>query len=105
MKADYLRYIFECLHGDNGIFFKDPRPPKKDGYNAYLDERKANEVNDFFIQANLRESEISCELSDKDFHISSNKQKSKNNVRQIITENLRDRKDMSFMDFFEIEVN
>ena len=73
MKADYLRYIFECLHGDNGIFFKDPRPPKKDGYNAYLDERKANEVNDFFIQANLRESEISCELSDKDFHISSNK--------------------------------
>jgi hypothetical protein len=28
MKADYLRNIYECCHGDNGIFFKDPRPPR-----------------------------------------------------------------------------
>lgn len=68
MKADYLRYIFECLHGDNGIFFKDPRPPKKDGYNAYMDERLGEEIADVFIQANLKEHEITCELCDVDFH-------------------------------------
>jgi len=68
MKADYLRFIFECLHGDNGIFFKDPRPPKAEGYNDYMDKRRGDEIVDVYIQVNLKEHELTCELCDVDYH-------------------------------------
>lgn len=50
MKADYLRNIFECCHGDNGIFYNDPRAPKEGGYREYLENRKSEEINVCMIQ-------------------------------------------------------
>ena len=44
MKADYLRYIYECCHGDNGIYFKDPRPVREFGYKKYMEDRRGKEI-------------------------------------------------------------
>ena len=73
LKADYYRYIFECLHGDNGIFFNDPRQPRENVmgqtfYNAYMAKRKGDEISVNFIQADLKEDDLKCELCDVDFY-------------------------------------
>ena len=94
MKADYMRNIHECCHGDNGIFYKDPR--MRHSYASYLDERKGDEICATYIQADLREDNVKCELSDVDFY---SNQKQAKKMRQIITKNLEDRDDMCFLDF------
>jgi len=55
MKADYLRNIFECCHGDNGLFYKDPRHTCDNGekYNDYMKERLGEEINIPYIQQEL----------------------------------------------------
>jgi len=68
MKADYLRYIYECCHGDNGIYFKDPRPVREFGYKKYMEDRKGEEISTVYIQQDLKEDDVKCELSDVNFY-------------------------------------
>lgn len=42
MKADYLRYIFECLQGDNGLLHKDWT---KQSFEEAIELREAAEIN------------------------------------------------------------
>ena len=101
MKADYLRYIYECCHGDNGLFFQDPRPTQPGGYQQYMANRYGEETTLYPIQKDLKENQVKCELCDKDFYADQKGMKKKENA---IEEVLDQRTDITFMQFFEHEV-
>ena len=41
IKADHLRYVYECLSGDDGLLFKDL---KKRNFKNIIKARQANEI-------------------------------------------------------------
>ena len=41
LKADYLRYIYECLSGDNGLLYGDT---EKRNFKEAIDYRKSKEI-------------------------------------------------------------
>ena len=101
MKADYLRYIYECCHGDNGLFYQDPRPTQSNGYKKYMDDRYGEEITLFNITKDLKENQVKCELCYKDFYADQKGMKRRENA---IEKDLEERTDITFMQFFEHEV-
>ena len=94
MKADYLRYIYECCHGDNGLFYQDPRPTQSNGYKKYMDDRYGEEITLFNITKDLKENQVKCELCYKDFYADQKGMKRRENA---IEKDLEERTDITFM--------
>jgi len=85
MKADYLRFIYECLSGDNGLLYGQE---KKEIFLQYIKNKESMEISN--------EEEVDCEICNDNYH------------PEEITGIIKDwdklkfwRKEMTLLDFIE----
>lgn len=87
MKADYMRYIYECLKGEDGILANNF---KTEDFSSYIKQRESAEIS-------TEDECIDCELCNPEYHNPKAKW-THNDFMDFYSQ------EMTLFDFFEHEV-
>ena len=66
MKAEYLRYVYECVSGDNGLLYGEAR---KQSFAAAFQERNEGEISEEQVDKTYH-----CEIYERIFKDENNKE-------------------------------